>query len=331
MNNETPRFITSCSTASIAILVYDSLLTFSREVDCIWRRKFSAVTVLYVLQRYCLLFSMVLRQFHPTNLVVCRGYTVLLYLSALLSLFGVALFSSFRIWAISGRISIPVVMVFLCTMFVPCINIFNLSRPVRFEIQDDGTCATILEDYIPNIQYYPIVTRCVAFLADLLVLAVTWMKTADTMKASRQLSHFRPKLTTVLFRNGTMYFGALFAVNVITLILNVVDVVSDQSQDGTAFIFVNDAMAPTLIARFMLDLRSVYCPTEDGPTQFSTLNFATSRFMGNLAAPVGGDSTWNSGPSDDVESDRANQYQESTEPFLTVFASDDPSSNVVSE
>ena len=37
------------------IVVYNTLLTFSREVTCIWRRKFSAVTVLFFTQRYCML------------------------------------------------------------------------------------------------------------------------------------------------------------------------------------------------------------------------------------------------------------------------------------
>jgi len=175
----------------------------------------------------------------------------------------------------------------------------------------------------------PIITRCVAILADILVLAVTWMKTADAMKASLQLGHFKPRLSTVLFRDGTVYFLAPLVINIVTLVLNVVDVISNQNLDGTGFIFVNEAIAPTLIARFMLDLRSIYYPTDDAPTQLSTINFATSRFMGNLAAPVGADSTWNSGSSDDIESDRGNQHEESKDPFLVGFASGNPDLNVV--
>lgn len=34
------------------ILSYDTLLTFSREVDCIWRRKLSVASTIYILQRY---------------------------------------------------------------------------------------------------------------------------------------------------------------------------------------------------------------------------------------------------------------------------------------
>ena len=36
----------------LALAVYDTLLTFSRELRCIWSRRFRIVTVLFVLQRY---------------------------------------------------------------------------------------------------------------------------------------------------------------------------------------------------------------------------------------------------------------------------------------
>jgi len=111
------------------------------------------VTVLYAMQRYCLMFSMVVRQFEPIGMVGCHVYPVFLYLSDLLSLLGVVLFSSFRVWAICGRINVMVVMVFLCSMFVPCINIYNLSRPMTYGIVEGGICvATIISDGIPNVQ-----------------------------------------------------------------------------------------------------------------------------------------------------------------------------------
>ena len=38
--------------------------------------------------------------------------------------------------------------------------------------------------------------------------------------------------------------------------------------------------------------------------------------MGNMAAPLGTDSTWVTGPREDVESEQGSFYQESEEPFL---------------
>ena len=34
------------------IITYDTLLTFSREVECIWKRRWSATTILFLINRY---------------------------------------------------------------------------------------------------------------------------------------------------------------------------------------------------------------------------------------------------------------------------------------
>ncbi|TCD60976.1 hypothetical protein EIP91_009241 [Steccherinum ochraceum] len=43
--------------ASFCLVVYDTLLTLSRELECIWRRKFSLITVIFVLQRWVLVLD----------------------------------------------------------------------------------------------------------------------------------------------------------------------------------------------------------------------------------------------------------------------------------
>lgn len=44
-----------------AIVLYDILLTFSREVSCIWRRQWNLVTVIFVICRYGTLLDLALR------------------------------------------------------------------------------------------------------------------------------------------------------------------------------------------------------------------------------------------------------------------------------
>lgn len=41
-----------------ALVAYDILLTFSREISLRWNRKFSLVTVLYVFNRYAALLEL---------------------------------------------------------------------------------------------------------------------------------------------------------------------------------------------------------------------------------------------------------------------------------
>ena len=45
----------------IALCAFDILLTFPREVKCIWQRPFSAISVIYPIIRYCPLGSAILR------------------------------------------------------------------------------------------------------------------------------------------------------------------------------------------------------------------------------------------------------------------------------
>lgn len=59
------------------------------------------------------------------------------------------------------------------------------------------------------------------------------------------------------------------------------------------------SVSTTLVARFMLDLRSAaYRNNTITPDQVSSVRFAA-----DLAAPLGPDSTWVTGQSDGVESD----------------------------
>ncbi|KAK7687274.1 hypothetical protein QCA50_009779 [Cerrena zonata] len=47
--------------APFALIVYDTILTIPQEIKCIWKRKFSAVTVLYLFIRYGAVLDMLLK------------------------------------------------------------------------------------------------------------------------------------------------------------------------------------------------------------------------------------------------------------------------------
>ncbi|KAK7684396.1 hypothetical protein QCA50_012343 [Cerrena zonata] len=47
--------------AALALVVYDALLSFTQEIRCIWKRKLSVVTVLYLFIRYGTVLDMFLQ------------------------------------------------------------------------------------------------------------------------------------------------------------------------------------------------------------------------------------------------------------------------------
>ena len=48
----------------------------------------------------------------------------------------------------------------------------------------------------------PVIGRAVSLALDIIVLAFTWAKTADTWRISRQIHNLRPTLTTLILRDG---------------------------------------------------------------------------------------------------------------------------------
>lgn len=61
----------------LVIACYDALLTFGREVDCIWKGKPSIVTVIYVIERYLAIILTVNRLFNPQTVAV-RSFSLFL-------------------------------------------------------------------------------------------------------------------------------------------------------------------------------------------------------------------------------------------------------------
>jgi len=298
MSDLTPSitFGRCCDIAAVAILAYDILLTSSREVDCVWGRKFSVASVLYVTQRYSAFLSFTLPQSSPTSLQECQAQIITQYLLFLLDMFGGAAFTTLRAWAVSGRINILVVLTFLFSMFAPCINLYNIAAAQIFYDPTDG-CYYSSPPPPGKPEFIPVFTRTTAVVADLVVLMITWTKTADAMRLRDE--HFRPKLSTLLLRNGMAYFAVLCTLNVVNVILDVLTI-GFNFNGSSNFVNVNEAVASALIARFILDLRSVSDPNESRG-QLSTVRFTPS-FSGNIGGSLGvAESTWMSGAADDID------------------------------
>ncbi|TCD62833.1 hypothetical protein EIP91_006346 [Steccherinum ochraceum] len=214
-------------------------------------------------------------------------------------------------------------------MFVPAINIWNYSRPTIYWV--DGKHRLSAASYTSDLYRcsLPLITRALAIVADVLVLYITWKKSAYTWRTSLRIRQFKPKISILLLRDGTIYFVALFIANFVTLLLDIFSR-QDWVLDGaTNLMYLTEAIAPTLIARFLLDLRSVYHAEYEPTTghQLSIMQFASGSVMGNLAAPIT-DSTWTTGQGDDVDSDQANKREEAREPFLAGLVPDSPQSDL---
>ncbi|KAH8103528.1 hypothetical protein BXZ70DRAFT_1055740 [Cristinia sonorae] len=223
MSNHEQSLTDAFVLSSIVLLAYDTLLTFPREWQCIWRRKFTSVTFLYVLQRYVALIAFVLRLPQTPGIGPRVGW-----------------FAKFEMGYADRlcKINFAFFVVFYMLM------VLGVSLPTS--------------------------TRSVTIIGDLMVIVYIWAKTVNAWSLE-ELSQLKPRLTTVLVRNGTLYCVALLVMNVVVLILN-----QSAATSSSAFIYTINAFSANLIARFFLDLQNVFQPPTVTTSTMGGMKFAVA-------------------------------------------------------
>ncbi|TCD63928.1 hypothetical protein EIP91_004775 [Steccherinum ochraceum] len=267
----------------------------------------------------------------------CKAQTYLDDFFVISGLLSTTAFSTVRIWAIWGRAPLPALAVFLTGAIVPAVNIVSdfwlLGAGVehkayvrRMRRLPTNWPASIMYDDLSSLTHLlysrkfchvvPLITRSLAVTSDLLVLILTWVKTIGIWRSGVENEGEKPALITLVLRDGTTYFLALLTMNVITLAL---DATQTDQGGSTSFVVVMDAVTANLIARFILDLRTVYHKDPNpgnGSRAMSTIQFGARSLVGNMGAPLSLDeSTWASSPADDVTGGHTEIYEEALDPL----------------
>ncbi|KAF9813706.1 hypothetical protein IEO21_05422 [Rhodonia placenta] len=102
-----------------------------------------------------------------------------------------------------------------------------------------------------------IISRTSVVVSDILVVGATWYYISHTSSVRTQLVHdvwgARPNLTTVMFRDGTLYFVVISLLNIVDLLVNII---AFSGVAGT--LDITDlalAMSNILISRFLICIR----------------------------------------------------------------------------
>ncbi|THG95249.1 hypothetical protein EW026_g6369 [Hermanssonia centrifuga] len=140
-------------------------------------------------------------------------------------------------------------------------------------------------------------------LGDGLVLVVTWVKTARNLAEGARIG-MRTPLSTMLLRDGTIYFAILFVMNIVQVVVKT----ALSFQNLNLLTPVIQTLQPILISRFLLNLRQVGSPEIDSQeafnSQFSVPGFrvpSLSSIVGNM-----GEDLDHSGPAEEVEDEVEN-------------------------
>ncbi|KAI0942713.1 hypothetical protein AcW1_003270 [Taiwanofungus camphoratus] len=116
--------------------------------------------------------------------------------------------------------------------------------------------------------------------ADTVVLSTTLYATYNIKQFANHAT-IKVSVTTLLLRDGTIYFSILLALNIANVIINLLNSVI------TISLFVS-VFTSILISHLFLNLRQVHLAQGDTPSQpsrISDLQFA-SRIVGNIGAPL---------------------------------------------
>ncbi|KAJ8082404.1 hypothetical protein PM082_008259 [Marasmius tenuissimus] len=215
------RILTKHSVASVALLVYDYTLTFSKEVNHVWTSAGTLMRCILLLQRYLPLVDngavLLLRHFipHPSN-KTCR---VLYSTTGWMSSGGIALSEmvlTTRVWAIWGRGKIfgTLLLVFFLGCWAPSILVqYKLIQSVQFAqsmpIVNERGC--LVESAKP---YAWICWGLLMVYEGGLLLLMIFSCLKNCLKSAT-----KGKLAKIVYTDGILYYMYLFGLSLINLVV----------------------------------------------------------------------------------------------------------------
>ncbi|KAI1794377.1 hypothetical protein LXA43DRAFT_1059213 [Ganoderma leucocontextum] len=274
------NFLTNekCAFAALTLLAYEYVFNLHREAGLFWKRKLSGASVLFFFARYTpiLAYALADMQFAPMSDTSC---SVMVYASLVLS--GLHILSSTGPRTKRKKLAI---------------SRFRGLQPFN----DDVTgCGYLIYGFPPDLVHklaVTVVSRLSLILADLLVAIVTWWSTYRTTKLARGLKGFEQNaLSSVMLRDGSIYFVVLVVLNLLHLIFTTMNVAVSRSFGSFIPLFTEPLievirLTGVLVIRFLLNLQEANRRTthsQSSPSQLMgnhTLQFAG--VLDSLSGPL---------------------------------------------
>ncbi|KAI0337839.1 hypothetical protein BDW22DRAFT_1464303 [Trametopsis cervina] len=275
------------SGAANALFIFEYGITLGREIDIIWRRRFSLGTALFILTRYSTLAlsTQLLWGLLPVrSLRTCAELNIILPTlnAAQFLCYGaepIPVFTALRGYSLLQRTNLNLVFsVIICVLsLMPLlIDIVIFSTDIPEYLADISSCAASY-GISPTLNLrLSLTSRISATLGDIIVLTITWHKTMSNYRAGRK-HNLNVPLTTLLIRDGTMYFIVLLLINILTMLFNNLPSLVNLQLE-TPFL---QGIPPILICRFMMNLRDM--ESNSGETaEYDERTWSSMRFVGNM-------------------------------------------------
>lgn len=261
--------------AATCVFIYDCFITLDQERQVVWERKITGAGVIYLALRYTSLLNAI-ANIADDIIISCEGAYIVGILSyvALCCMYLVqAAFAAIRVYAIQGN-QWPMAVIIMMLGLVPVAT--NTYYASQIQISDAGGYCYIGTTTI-GFPYNKLLlfTRACVIALNLLVLAATWHATRVT-RALLARSNIRVSLAASLFRDGTIHFALVLA-------LNALDVASyfftQESFDLTQPVELINTL---VLCRFFLDLRRLSSTDDSTGTSAPSFSSFASRVIGDL-------------------------------------------------
>ncbi|KAJ3527281.1 hypothetical protein NM688_g8150 [Phlebia brevispora] len=263
--------------------------------------------------------------FQSPHAQICYTYSLVTLFSVLglLPSIVAAVFSALRVFALLDRGYFTSIVVFLLSIVPVVTNIYGDKNLVYVYVDDPVLgCSCYFESFVPfSVDYarkQGVLCLC-ASTDTLHIIIVTWTKTYQLSRGSRSLG--LRSISTVLFRDGSIYFIALFILNALQLFLDVIPSIAILEPVSN----LNQVLPSILISRFLVNLRLVD-RSQDGVMSegkslsvLSTPNFcAPTATIDRVVGPMG----------ESLNIDNSNSWERDSEDYRDVsdlHADEDPS------
>ncbi|TDL24210.1 hypothetical protein BD410DRAFT_802068 [Rickenella mellea] len=253
-----------------AVLFYDYAITIHLEISHFWEKKLTGATVLFMLNRYAFIFSMVATQIfvsHSMNSKWCEyvGWTV--YILNITVFVTIVLIFSIRTWAIYLRDWRILAALGIIGVASVSVNLTKYAATTSYSVVNFGGTSTCSSEQLSGFNG-----------------AVFWLTFHNTIGVARQMKRLgvTNSITHWVLRDGIMYYVILiYAVKT--------DRVVRRHFNIDIRVFRLTQLTNIMVNHTLLNLRQMSDIGGNGSLSEKTLSmptFASNSIIGNLGAPI---------------------------------------------
>ncbi|KAI0819284.1 hypothetical protein BC628DRAFT_1476645 [Trametes gibbosa] len=287
--------------ASTFVFYYDYFITLPTEVRVFWRSRWNLASTYFFLIRYGFFLDITILALGNIRFTPNAGLHETVRTCGLLLDLGIAFsyvnfvvvaaFVATRMYALWGcrkRVGIPI---FLLGLINPnaITPLFVFGQRVVMSPWPVWGCESFIQDYKDKyiaFSYVPIIVSSIGIVYELLCLLMTAYKTIGMYRIRQRSGHAGTTLTTLLLRDGSLYFIVMAVLCLVNIIASAIPSVPSNVQINAVF---GRALTPILTTRFIAHLQEI---EDEDTADYSTVRFTTCSHRTRVFTSIGGPTTF---------------------------------------